>query len=307
MSDDVLFPYATTSRFKPWKQRVFVFSKDAVAPSELEPWPVQIPPHGVWPEHLQDGPRQAFFDWFISIEKASVAQVMQGFSLSTDAVGDPTALDKIGDRILELIEFSPEAEKNRISRVKKWGEGMPDLPAELMWQPIWNTILIDLAHFVAAGVKKVYAKANPRWDLIDPKFQPTYFARNPFLKMDNAKIDLEYAEEDAFFKKLIESDLSLLEDQDRWFEMVEPELVRRGFDLDEVDFSAYRPENFLQPIGESAAFDPIFALSDFFRYAFVKRHDFKDPYGYEEGLRSLGDILRPRDQAGWIGFPQLNL
>ena len=307
MSEDYLFPYATTSRFKPWKRRVFVFEENAVAPADLGPWPVQIPPHGVWPEHLQDGPRQAFFDWFVGIEGASIAQVMKGFSLSSDAVGDPVALDKIGDRILDLIEFSPEAEKNRLKRVKRWGEGMPDLPDELVWQPIWNTVLIDLAHFVAAGMKKVYAKANPRWDLINPKFQPHHFARNPFLRMDNAKIDTEYADEDAFFRDLIESDLSFLEDHDRWFEIVDPELIRRGLDLDEVDFSAYRPENFIHPIGESAPFDLIFKLSDFFNYAFIKRYDFKDPYGYEEGFRSLGDILRPRDQAGWIGFPQLNL
>lgn len=307
MGDDHLFPYATTSRLKPWKTRIFVFASTAEAPPDLAPWPVQVPPHSVWPAHLTDQPRQDFFDWFTRIETTSVAQVIKGFSLAPDAIGDPVVLDKIGDRILELIAFSPEAEKDRQKRIKKHGEGMPFVMEELMWMPIWNSIQMDLAHFVGAGVKTVYAKGNPRWGLIDPKYRPFDDARFPAIFFNNPKTDPEDLDEEAFFVALVESDLSFLDEPERWWEIVEPELERRGHNLDEVDYTAFEPRHFLRPLKGETAFGVFAALKSFFIYALMKRYDYKDPYGYEEGLRSLGDILRPRDQPGWVGFPDLNL
>lgn len=305
IGEDHLFQYATTSWLKPWRRRVFSFSQTAVVPEELAPWPVNIPPHGVWPEHLLDGPRKEFLKWFLSRQDVSIAQVERSFGLPDDAVGNAEILDRIGDQIIRLIEFSPEAALTRVKQRQKPGQDLPPVFGELVWAPVWNTILLDLAHFVGAGVIQVYAEANPCWTLIDVPGTPDPQARFPLIRMEGAQtVDLQNSE-DAVFQKLIQKDPSLRHDPEKWVQIVERELAQRGHSLNEVDLADYRPDRFLQPADATGTFNLFFALMDFFAFALKTRYRIKDPYSFDDGPRALGDILRPGHQPDWIGFPKL--
>lgn len=302
----MLLPYATQSRLKPWKTRVFAFST-TVKQSVFAEYDIYEPPGDCLPFHLEDKFRPEFLKYFLTREDRAISNIKHAFKFPDFDPTNAGHLDRVGDLISNLICVSPS--------VKKTQKAFAD--SEMNWEPIWNSILLDISLCIGFGVKKAYYTTIPRWDLVDNKAQPHDWVRAPvmFLKTNRMPIDKEFETEELKKDIIVENRLvdavdkmpELLEDYDKWFELVTNTLIEIRGSAEDYEITDYNAREYAKISKEGEEiFSPIemtwsFAMHQLLvKYPFLRSIHDKD---IDHVLLSLGDVLRPDTHPNWTGFP----
>lgn len=302
----MLLPYATQSRLKPWKTRVFAFS-DTGEQSLFEGYRVYDPPGDCLPFHLEDKFRYDFLKYFLVREECAISNIRRAFNLSDFDPTNANELDKLGDVISNLIDTSPAVKKRQKAFANR----------EMNWEPIWNSIFLDISLCIGLAVKKAYCRAEPRWDLVENKAQPHDWVRAPvmYLKSNRILTSKEFEPEDLKKDNIIESRLidavdnmpEFLEDYDKWFELVTNTLIEIKGSAEDDEVADYKAREYVKISKEGEEiFSPIEMTWSFAMHQLLVKYKFlRSVYDQDidHVLLSLGDVLRPDTHPNWTGFP----
>lgn len=302
-----LFPYATTSRWKIWKQRVFDCStlKGEQAAHLALPgsktyksFTTSLP---ALPEHVQDNGPSVFYDEAMSSYSSRLKAFSDlcGLGHAPSSLSRAVLLDMIGDQLTQAL--TPPTRKLGKNR-----------DIELWEAPAWNSIRIDLGLFIGEQLIQEFPRANPRWVAPSPRDEPCGPWDYPELRLTsngkaNPWLDADLFEEDLRAKVL--KAYGNRRDEDfltgGWLDICEAVFEQNNVDHEEHDMGDFSPTILNRNAGIKAddiikhVFDTAgFFISTQWLKRFASEH--VDPY-YADTLLSLGDCVRPDVWPNWAG------
>ena len=302
----MLLPYATRSRLMPWKRRVFTFSSTDKQ-SLFEGYNVYDPPGDCLPFHLDDKFRYDFLKYFLTREKSAVSYIKQAFNFPEFNPTNANDLDKIGEMVSNFIDLRPTVKKRKKSF---------SAAEEMSWEPIWNSILLDISLCIGLAVKEAYRAAEPRWDLVENKARPYRWVRAPIMylkksctpKFETEALKKEYEIEMRFkdaidimpelmeedpdqlmeeFKKEYEIKMrfedaidkmpELIDDWEKWSELVINTLLEINGSADD-EVADYKPGDYVKICkDDEKTFSPIDMMWSFAWHELLVKYEFLRP------------------------------
>ena len=299
----MLLPYATRSRLMPWKRRVFTFSSTGKQ-SLFEGYNVYDPPGDCLPIHLDDKFRYDFLKYFLTREKSAVSYIKQAFNFPEFNPTNANDLDKIGEMVSNFIDLRPTVKKRKKSF---------SAAEEMSWEPIWNSILLDISLCIGLAVKEAYRAAEPRWGLVENKARPDRWDRAPIMylkkscapKFETEALKKEY-EIKMRFEDAIDKMPELIDDWEKWSELVINTLLEINGSADD-EVADYKPGDYVKICkDDEKTFSPINMMWSFaWHELLVKYQPVGSIYSQSDhyASQSLGDVLRPDAHPNWTHFP----
>lgn len=297
----MLFPYATTSHWKPWKRRVFAFKSLERLGGTQGNYEMFIPPCPAFPDHLAETGRMRFFDYCMAQKNHRIAQLGLFLSRQNIETSDPNDLDTIGDTLANLITAKP-----RYAKTATW----PNQIQELIWEPYWNSILVDLALLLGALTTHRFDHLQPKWVVIEEQFQPFHHERFPLIEVselaghDDELSDCERTLQTSLARHLKETP-SLTNQEDAWFDLLSAEVERLQIAPEKIKLAEFSSGLVLRrnmPKKSSYCY-PFEAAKMFLTSSLEQKLLGSDNEQFSDFVPfALGDALRPETQPNWTTF-----
>lgn len=297
----MLFPYATTSNWKPWKRRVFTFTSLERHKGLQGNYEMFIPPCPSFPDHLEEAGRMRFFNYCMAQKNDRIEQLGLFLSRPNIEASDPNDLDVIGDTLADLIKAKP-----RYAKKATW----PNQIQELIWEPHWNSILVDLALLLGTLSIHRFDYLKPEWAAISEQFQPFHHERFPVIKIselsghDDELSDHEQALQTSLACHLRERP-SLANQDDAWFDLLFSEIARLQIAPEEIKASEFSSGLVLRrSMPQENQYCYPFEAAKMFLSSSLERKLLGsncDQF-FDAVPLALGDALRPETQPNWTTF-----
>jgi len=304
----MLLPYATTSKWQPWKTRVFDFrsiQKESGTEFAFQKGDYRAfdPPDHVYPEHSDRIGADGFM--FAFLHTADERQAEIGNLLSSHAISrepcSATDWDKVGDFIQTNIE--PNLPKN--SDTNSIHKLFATTAAELTLHPFWHGVLIDLAILIGKSLAEQQAQYNPVWELDHIPLTTVSASNLPVLRLQSGKQEQEEEPKSELEKALsqaVSADPEIAGDWDLWEKVVASTAKKLG-----VPVPAQLPDAtdlFIDTVkSEGVLISPVKEMQLFFYQSLHRK------YGFGPDVNSppfsLGDIVRPGLSWSWSNHPGL--
>lgn len=303
----MLLPYATTSKWQPWKTRVFDFRsihKESGTEFAFQKGDYRAfdPPDHVYPEHCDRIGADGFMFAFLhntDKRQAEIGKLLSSYAISQEP-RSAADWDKVGDFVQANIE--PNSPKN--SNASSVHKLFATTAAELTLRPFWHGVLIDLAILIGKSLVEQQVQYNPVWELDHIPLTTVSASNLPVLRLQSGiqeqeqpKPDLEKA-----LSQAVSADPEIAGDWDRWEKVVASTAKKLS-----VPVPAQLPDAtdlFIDTVkSEGVLISPVKEMQLFFYQSLHRK------YGFGPDVNSppfsLGDMFRPGLSWNWSNHPGL--